>query len=300
MSVGKGESGVRTGDRVARGLAGSGQGSSQTRIPAGSRGMVRRMLGFPTALLACAATFTAAAAPVTTTDFVQQAMEQERALSRCTAFVETQHAREFDGSGAVKQGREMVVVRRFLGLPPAQRIEIVSARRSNEDVAEQLRKEQKFSSETQKFRSPFHPDSRPLYMFFRVDGPESEPLRLTFHPTYQHRKDAGLFEGTALFDRASGRLLEWTASLVKPPTFVNKAEVSARYAARVGLLDARSEVSVAIEGGLLFYKRRGQMDFRYSDYSCPESMPPPAEPKVAEPRDPSPAPTSAPRADRGS
>ena len=76
--------------------------------------------------------------------------------------------------------------------------------------------------------------------------------------------------------------------------------MSARYAARVGLLDARSEVSVAIEGGLLFYKRRGQMDFRYSDYSCPESMPAPAEPKVAEPRDPSPAPTSAPRADRGS
>lgn len=260
--------------------------------------MVRRMLGFPAALLACSATFTAAAAPVTTTDFVQQAMGQERALSRCTAFVETQHAREFDGSGAVKAGREMVVVRRFLGMPPAQRIQIVSARRSEEDVTAQLRKEQKFGSETQKFRSPFHPDSRPLYMFFRDDGAANAPLRLSFHPTYAHRRDPGLFEGTALFDRSTGQLLEWTASLVNPPTFVSKVDVNARYSARVGLLDARSEVTVSIEGGLLFYKRRGRMDFRYSDYSCPESMPPPAEPRVAEPREPSPAPTSAPRADR--
>ena len=71
---------------------------------------------------------------------------------------------------------------------------------------------------------------------------------------------------------------------MNPPTFVNKAEVQVQYSARVGLLDARSEVTVAIEGGLLFYKRRGRMDFRYSDYSCPESMPPPAEQRVAEPR----------------
>jgi hypothetical protein len=259
--------------------------------------MLRRMFVFPAALAAWSAATAVSAAPVSTTDFVRQAMDQERGISRCTAWVESQHAMEFDGDGKVKQGREVFVVRRFLGLAPAQRIEIVSARRSGQDVAEEMRKQQKLGSETQKFRSPFHPDSRPVYMFFREDGPATEPLRLSFHPTYQHRKEAGLFEGTALFDRASGRLLEWTASLVNPPTFVTKVEVSARYAARVGVLDARSEVSVAIEGGLLFYKRRGRMDFRYSDYSCPESMPPPAEQRVAEPREP--APTSAPRADRG-
>ncbi|HEY1905058.1 MAG TPA: hypothetical protein VGG91_03395 [Myxococcaceae bacterium] len=258
------------------------------------------MLGLPAALLACSATFTAAAAPVTTTELVKQAMDQERAIARCTAFVETQHAMEFDGSGAIKSGQELYVVRRFQGQAPAQRIEIVSARRANEDVAQQLRNQQKFSSETQKFRSPFHPDSRPLYMFFREDSSPSEPIRVSFHPTYAHRRDAGLFEGAALFDRGSGRLLEWTASLVNPPTFVTKAEVRAHYATRVGLLDARSDVTVSIEGGLLFYKRRGRMDFRYSDYSCPESMPPQPEPQVAEPRSAPPEPQSASNADRGS
>lgn len=259
--------------------------------------MLRRMLVLPAALVVWSAAATAA--PVTTGDFVQQAMDQERGISRCTAWVESQHAMEFDGDGRVKQGREMFVVRRFQGLPPAQRIEIVSARRSGEDVADELRKQQKFGSETQKFRSPFHPDARSLYMFFREDGPSAAPARVSFHPTYQHRKDAGLFEGSALFDRSSGRLLEWTASLVNPPTFVTKAEVRARYGARVGLLDARSEVSVAIEGGLLFYKRRGRMDFRYSDYRCPESMPPPPPaPVVADPRGPPPVPASGPRAER--
>jgi hypothetical protein len=261
--------------------------------------MLDWMRSIPAALLAWSAATTVAAAPVTTTDFVRQAMEQERAISRCTAWVESQHAMEFDGSGNVKAGRELYVVRRFLGLPPAQKIEIVSARRSGQDVAEELRREQKFSSETQKFRSPFHPDSRPLYMFFRADGPAEEPMRLSFHPTYAHRNDPGLFEGTALFDRASGRLLEWSATLVKPPTLVTKAEIHAKYATRVGLLDTRSEVNVAVEGGLLFYKRRGRMDFRYSDYRCPESMPPP-EPAVAEPHGVPPVPDSGPRADRGS
>jgi len=264
--------------------------------------MLRRMLVLPAALVVWSAATTVAAAPVTTTDFVRQAMDQERGISRCSAWVESQHAMEFDGDGKVKEGREMYVVRRFQGLPPGQRIEIVSARRSGQDVADELRKQQKFGSETQKFRSPFHPDSRSLYMFFRGDGPApaTEPVRLSFHPTYQHRKDAGLFEGTALFDRASGQLLEWTASLVNPPTFVTKVEVRAKYGTRVGLLDARSEVSVAIEGGLLFYKRRGRMDFRYSDYRCPESMPPPPpEPMVAEPAGAPPVPTSGPRADRG-
>ncbi|HUM13268.1 MAG TPA: hypothetical protein VLT82_20135 [Myxococcaceae bacterium] len=258
------------------------------------------MLALPAALLAWSAATAVAAAPVTTTDFVKQAMEQERAISRCAAWVEAQHAREFDGDGRVKAGRELFVVRRFLGPPSSQRIDIVSASRSGEDVAAEMRKQQKFASETQKFRSPFHPDSRPLYMFFRADAAANEPMRVSFHPTYAHRSDSGLFEGTALFERSTGRLLEWTADLVNPPTFVTKVEVQAKYGARVGLLDARSEVSVAIEGGLLFYKRRGRMDFRYSDYSCPESMPPPAEPAVAEPRGTPPAPASAPRAERGS
>ena len=261
--------------------------------------MLRQMLALSAALLAWSAATTAAAAPVTTTDFVRQAMDQERAISRCTTWLESQHAMEFDGSGNVKPGRELFVVRRFLGLPPAQKIEIVSARRSGQDVAEEMRREQKFASETQKFRSPFHPDSRPLYMFFRADGPPNEPMRVSFHPTYAHRNDAGLFEGIAVFDRDSGRLLEWTAHLVNPPALVTKAEIHASYATRVGLLDARSEVNVVVEGGLLFYKRRGRMDFSYSDYRCPESMPPP-EPRVAEPRDAPPVPTSGPRADRGS
>ena len=261
--------------------------------------MLRGMLVLPAALVAWSAATTVAAAPLTTTDYVSQAMEQERAISRCTAWVESQHARELDSSGRVKDGRELFVVRRFLGLAPAQRIEIVSADRQGQDVAEEMRKQQKFPSETQRFRSPFHPDSRPLYMFFRAESVPGEPMRLSFHPTYAHRNDAGLFEGTALLDRATGRLLEWTASLVHPPTLVNKVEVHATYGTRVGLLDARSDVSVAIEGGLLFYKRRGRMDFRYSDYRCPESMPPP-EPAVAEPRGAPPVPASDPRADRGS
>ncbi|MGZ3480806.1 MAG: hypothetical protein ACXU81_10680, partial [Myxococcaceae bacterium] len=156
------------------------------------------------------------------------------------------------------------------------------------------------SSEIQKFRSPFHPESRPFYMFMRAEAAPTEPMRLTFHPTYAHRDDPGLFEGTARLDRATGRLLEWTAQLVNPPTFVTKAEVNVRYGARVGLLDARSEVNVAIEGGVLFYKRRGRMDFRFSDYACPESMPPPTEPTVAQPRSTPPVPASAPHAERGS
>jgi len=224
-------------------------------------------------------------------------MEQERAISRCTAWVESQHAMEFDSGGSIKPGRELFVVRRFQGLPPAQRIEIVSARRATEDVAQEMRRQQKFMSETQKFRSPFHPDSRPLYMFFRADSAPTEPARLSFHPTYAHRSDAGLFEGTALFDRTTGRLLEWTADLVNPPTFVTKAQVHVRYGARVGLLDARSSVDVTLEGGLLSYRRRGRMDFRFSDYSCPESMPPP-EPPVVAPREPAPVPVAGPRAER--
>jgi hypothetical protein len=260
--------------------------------------MLPRMLALPAALLVWSTA--AAAAPVTTTDFVRLAMEQERAISKCTAYVESQHAMELDSAGRVKEGREMFVVRRFLGLVPAQRIEIVSARRAGDDVADEMRRQQKFQSETQKFQSPFHPDQRSLYMFFRADGPATDPMRIIFHPTYPHRNDPKLFEGTALFDRATGRLLEWTANLVNPPTLVTRAEVRSRYGARVGLLDARSEVNVVLEGGILFYKRRGRMDFRYSDWSCPESMPPRPEPEIAAPRDPPVLPSEGPRADRGS
>lgn len=256
--------------------------------------MLPRML----LMLAWSAATAVAAAPVTTTEFVKQAMEQERAIERCTAWVESQHAVEFDGNGHVKPGRDLTVVRRFAGLPP-QKIEIVSAHRSGQDVAEEMRRH-KVASEIQKFRSPFHPDSRPLYMFMRAEAAPTEPMRLTFHPTYAHRDDPGLFEGTALLDRGTGELLEWTAQLVNPPTFVTRAEVNVKYRARVGLLEARSEVNVAIEGGVLFYKRRGRMDFHFSEYTCPESMPPPAEPTVAQPRSTPPVPASAPRAERGS
>src|SRR5215468_788679 len=178
MSVAKGASGVRTGDRLSRGVAGTGHWSSQSRSRGSGRAMLRRMLVLPAALVAWSAATTVAAAPVTTTDFVSLAMDQERALSRCTAWVESQHAREFDSSGRVKDGRELFVVRRFLGLAPAQRIEIVSANRQGQDVAEEMRKQQKFQSETQKFRSPFDPDSRPLYMFFRAESVPNEPMRL--------------------------------------------------------------------------------------------------------------------------
>ena len=166
------------------------------------------MLVLPLAIAAwSAATTAAAAAPVTTTDFVSQAMDQERAISRCTAWVESQHAREFDSGGRVKEGRELFVVRRFLGPAPSQRIEIVSASRQGNDVADEMRKQQKFQSETQKFRSPFHPDSRPLYMFFRADSAPSEPMRLTFHPTYAHRNDSGRQKSatTSSTSSASGR-----------------------------------------------------------------------------------------------
>src|SRR5262252_1972834 len=135
MAVGKGDAGVRTGDRLTAGLAGRGQRRGAGGSMAGTRAMLPRMLSLPAALLAWSAATTVAAAPVTTTDFVRGAMEQERAISRCTAWVESQHAMEFDSGGSIKPGRELFVVRRFQGLPPAQRIEIVSARRATEDVA---------------------------------------------------------------------------------------------------------------------------------------------------------------------
>src|SRR5262249_31238977 len=110
MSVAKGASGVRTGDRLARRGAGSGQRSSQAGSRGSGRAMLRRMLVLPVALAAWSAATTVAAAPVTTTEFVAQAMDQERAISRCTAWVESQHAREFDSAGKVKEGRELFMV----------------------------------------------------------------------------------------------------------------------------------------------------------------------------------------------
>ncbi|HSP18647.1 MAG TPA: hypothetical protein VLQ79_03980, partial [Myxococcaceae bacterium] len=71
------------------------------------------------ALLAWSAATAVAAAPVTTTDFVRQAGEQERAIERCTAWVEQQHAMEFEGNGSIKPGRDLTVVRRVAGVPPS-------------------------------------------------------------------------------------------------------------------------------------------------------------------------------------
>ena len=225
MSVAKGASGVRTGDRLARGVAGTGQRSSERRSRGGSRAMLRRML---------------------------------RTSRRARRLVRDRHRRRRaghhqrfrqagDGSGArdvalhrvgrvaarhgvrwrrkVKQGREMFVVRRFQGLPPGQRIEIVSARRSGEDVADELRKQQKFGSETQKFRSPFHPDyPSALHVLPRGRarhraGPAELPPDL--HRTGETRALRG--------ERASRPKHRKTPRVDgepgESPTFVNKAEV---------------------------------------------------------------------------
>ena len=72
-----------------------------------------------------------------------------------------------------------------------------------------------------------------------------------------------------------------TEAMVNPPTLVNRAEVQVTYGARVGLLDARSHVHVEIEGGLLFYRRQGKMDFQFTDWVCPEAMPAPSAPSVS-------------------
>src|SRR5215472_9628298 len=69
MSVGKGDSGVRTGDRLAAGLAGRGQRRGAGGSTDGSHAMLPRMLFLPAALLAWSAATSVAAAPVTTTDF---------------------------------------------------------------------------------------------------------------------------------------------------------------------------------------------------------------------------------------
>jgi hypothetical protein len=221
-----------------------------------------------------------AAAPMTTTEFVREAMAQEHAMGRCSSWVQIQYAAELDRSGVVKPGQELRVVRRYAGTPGAQKATVVTADRSGRDVTADLQKSGR-PSDADRFRSPFHPDTLPLYMFIRAQADPGGPLKLEFRPTYAHRRDAGLFDGVALLDRATGRVLEWRAQLVNPPTLVNRVEVHVTYGLRVGLLDARSHVHVEIEGGLLFYRRQGKMDFQFTDWVCPESMPPPAAPSVA-------------------
>src|SRR5215813_1873654 len=240
-----------------------------------------------------------AAAPVTTTEYVREAMAQESAMVRCSSWLQIQYAAELDRSGAVKPGQELRVVRRYAGGPGQQKPTIVSAERAGRDATLELQRSGR-PSEADRFRSPFHPAQRPLYMFIRAESDPSGPLKLEFRPTYAHRRDAGLFDGVALLDRATGHVLEWRANLVNPPGLVTRAEVRVTYGLRVGLLEARSRVHVDVEGGLLFYKRQGKMDFQYTDWVCPESMPPPAAPSVSGPAD---APGTTPegeRADRGS
>jgi hypothetical protein len=240
-----------------------------------------------------------AAPPVTTPEFLREAMAQEQAIGRCTSWVQIQHAVELDRSGAVKPGQELHVVRRYSGPPGQQKASIVSAERPGQDVTEDLRKSGR-SSEADRFRSPFHPEMRPLYMFIQARGADpSGPMKLEFRPTYAHRRDAGLFDGVALLDRATGHVLEWRAKLVNPPTLVSRAEVQVTYGIRVGLLEARSAVHVELEGGLFFYRRQGRMDFHYTDYVCPESMPRPAGPSVSGPADAPPIQEIGERADRG-
>jgi hypothetical protein len=239
-----------------------------------------------------------AAPPVTTPEFLQEAMAQERAIGRCTTYLQKQHAVELDRSGAVKPGQELRVVRQFSGVLPNQKMSILTANHAGRDITEEMRKSPR-ASEADRFRSPFHPEMRPLYMFVRAPSDPAGPLRLDFRPTYAHRRDAGLFDGTALLDRTTGQVLQWKANLVNPPTLVNRAEVTVTYRVRVGLLDARSQVHVELEGGLLFYRRQGRMDFQFSDYVCPESMPPTTGPSVSGPADVPPPQQTGQRADVG-
>src|SRR5215475_8479422 len=190
-----------------------------------------------------------AAAPVTTTDYVREAMAQEQAINRCSSWVQLQYAAELDRAGAVKPGQELRVVRRYAGGPGQQRPTIVSAERSGKDVAGELQKSGR-PSEADRFRSPFHPEQRPLYMFIRGQSDPAGPLKLEFRPPSAHRRDAGLFDGVALLDRATGHVLEGRARLVNPPGLVTRAEVHITYGLRVGLLEARSRVHVDVEGGL--------------------------------------------------
>jgi hypothetical protein len=265
--------------------------------------MLPQMSFFPS-LIAWTAGATVAAAPVTTTDYVLEAVAQEQAIARCTSYVQLQQMVEVDRAGQPKPGQELRVIRRFTGAAPEQRVFIVSANKGGEDVTQQMRDMSVRKSDTQQYRSPFEPSSRPLYMFVRTDSNSdsdpTRPVQLAFRPSYSHRKDKGLFDGVATLDRSTGRLLEWRAQLVNPPTLVTRAQVHVAYGARVGSVDAPSQADVEFEGGFLFIRRQGRMKLEFSDYICPEAMPKETTPAVSSPVPAPPPPdASAVAAERG-
>jgi hypothetical protein len=260
--------------------------------------MLPQMSFFPS-LMAWTAGATVAAAPVTTTDYVREAVAQEQAIARCTSFVQLQHMVELDRAGQPKPGQELRVIRRFTGAAPEQNVFIVSAHKDGQDVTQQMRDMSVRKSDTQQYRSPFEPSSRPLYMFVRSDSDPTRPVQLAFRPSYGHRKDKGLFDGVATLDRATGRILEWRAQLVNPPTLVTRAQVHVVYGVRVGSVDAPSEAEVDLEGGFLFIRRQGRMKLEFSDYVCPEVMPKELAPAVSVPAPATPPDASTVAAERG-
>ena len=226
--------------------------------------------------LAWSAATTVAAAPVTTTILRRQAMEQERATSRGTAWAESSTRGSSTGVEASKPGPpDGPVVRRLVGLPPPSGVEIVPARRSGRGRGGgDAGGAEAPTGDREEVRAPFHPDSRPRQRPPRRTGRRASRCAADLPPHLPAPKRPGCSRHHAL-DRASGRLLEWTASLVKPPTWVTKAEVSAEVPARMGSLDARSEVSVAIEGGLLSEQATRPDGLPLQRLQLPESMPPP-------------------------
>jgi hypothetical protein len=262
--------------------------------------MLPRMSFFPF-LIAWTAGATVAAAPVTTTDYVREAVAQEQAIARCTSFVQLQHMVELDRAGQPKPGQEMRVIRRFTGAGPEQKIYIVSAQKGGQDVTQQMRDMSVRKSDTQQYRSPFEASSRPLYMFVRMDSDSdpARPVQLAFRPNYGHRRDKGLFDGRATLDRTTGRILEWSAQLVNPPTLVSRAHVHVAYGIRVGSIDAPSQADVELEGGFLFIRRQGRMKLEFSDYVCPEAMPKETAPAVSTPVPAPPPDATAVAAERG-
>jgi hypothetical protein len=256
-------------------------------------------MSFFSSLVAWTAGATVSAAPVTTTDYVREAMSQEQAISRCTSFVQFQQLLELDRAGQPKPGQELRVVRRFTGSGPDQKVFIVSAQKNGQDVTEPMRQMTSRKTDTQQYRSPFEPDSRPLYMFVRKDSAPAGPVQLVFRPSYAHRRDRGLFEGVASLDQSTGRILEWTARLVNPPTLVTRAQVHVVYGARVGMVDAPSRAQVDLEGGIFFIRRQGRMTMEYSEYLCPEAMPKETAPSVSTPAPAPPPEATAQAAERG-
>jgi hypothetical protein len=256
-------------------------------------------MSFFPSLIAWTAGAAVAAAPVTTTDYVREAVAQEQAIARCTSFVQVQHVVELDRAGQPKPGQEMQVIRRFTGAAPEQKVFIASAQKGGQDITQQMRDMPVRKTDTQQYRSPFEPSSRPLYMFVRSESDPTRPVQLAFRPSYGHRRDKGLFDGVATLDRATGRILEWRAQLVNPPTLVSRAQVHVVYGVRVGSVDAPSQADVELEGGFLFIRRQGRMKMEFSDYICPEAMPKETEPAVSTPVPAPPPDASTVAAERG-